>query len=277
MRKLVFLLQVLFIFLVLRSWPAKASEYTEVYHSGKIDWWKGSAEGLAVAQRRPHAAQSGGSKAKVSPSAEESARKNLLDLVGKVRVDSRLSIRDMMNESEGLRTEIRRLVEKAPVRRTRYRSDGGVEVVVRIALTGALAALVLPKEIQAIPPVLQPKVPAEKAEKSFSGLVVDCTGLKVMPAMAPRIVDEDGAMVYGPPHISREYAVKQGVAAYSKDLDLVKRDERVAWRPLILKAVRTAKTGLSDIVISNADAALVRGSASNLRSLRRCRVAIVLD
>ena len=110
-------------------------------------------------------------------------------------------------------------------------------------------------------------------------MIVDCSGMRVRPAMVPKVYDEDGQLVYGPPFISREYAVKDGVARYVRDLASSKTeaDGRVASRPLTVKGIRTSKTGSSDMVISNADAARVKASAGNLRSLQRCRVLIALD
>ena len=40
----------------------------------------------------------------------------------------------------------------------------------------------------------------------------------VKPALSPRILDETGIEVYGSAYVSREWAIKNGVVGYSKDI-----------------------------------------------------------
>ncbi|MEW6665490.1 MAG: hypothetical protein AB1512_09740 [Thermodesulfobacteriota bacterium] len=277
MRKLLAWLAVVFLSCLLLPVRAQAGAYTEVFHSGKIDWLKGTAEAVGIAIPARGVAKTGRPKGKAAAEAEKAARRNLLELLGRIKIDSRTSLADLLSQSEQFKAEVQRLVQKTPVQRVRNRKDGGVEATLRIELAGPMAELILPKDIRIIDSVLQPKVPAENTEKAFTGLVVDCSGLRVRPSMAPKIYDEDGQMVYGPPFISREHAVKEGVARYGRDLAASKADGRVGSRPLTVKGIRTAATGSSDVVISNADAARVKASAGNLRSLQRCRVLLVLD
>ena len=97
------------------------------------------------------------------------------------------------------------------------------------------------------------------------------------PALAPRIIDEDNNEVYGSAYASRENALIAGIAAYAKGLNAAEIHPRAGKSPLIVKGIRAANTGPCDIVVSRADAARIRGTASNLKLLQRCRVVIVLD
>jgi len=106
---------------------------------------------------------------------------------------------------------------------------------------------------------------------------VDTRGFQVKPAMSPKVVDEDGNEVYGSSYVSRDYAINQGMAGYAKDLASAQTNDRVTNNPLTVKGIKTADTGDSDIVISNADAASIKGSADNLTFLQKCRVMVVLD
>jgi hypothetical protein len=142
---------------------------------------------------------------------------------------------------------------------------------------GPLAELVLPETIVSINPVKQSKAPNDKNSDRNTGLVVDCRGFELKTALAPRIVDEDGKVVYGSVYVSRDYAIKRGMAGYLKDLESALDHPRIGPRPFVFKGLRTAKTGSADIVISNADSARIRGTASNLSLLKRCRVIIILD
>ncbi|MDH7500830.1 MAG: hypothetical protein QHH30_10680, partial [candidate division NC10 bacterium] len=119
--------------------------------------------------------------------------------------------------------------------------------------------------------------PSAPAGPMFTGLVVDSRGLHIRPAMAPKILDEEGREVYGAAHVKREYAIQKGMAGYSPDLAAAQAHPRVANHPLTVKGVRAAGSTCSDIVISNADAAIIRSEAANLSFLEKCRVMIVVD
>ncbi|MBN2123081.1 MAG: hypothetical protein JW821_02205, partial [Deltaproteobacteria bacterium] len=111
----------------------------------------------------------------------------------------------------------------------------------------------------------------------ITGFVVDCRGIEVKPALVPRIMDENGNVVYGSAYVSRDHAVKEGMVGYVQEIEAMGDHFRSGATPLVVKGIRTADAGATDIVISNADGARIRGSASNLELLQRCRVTILLD
>jgi len=247
------------------------------FHSGKIDWLHGVAETTVTTVLSAKHLRSDRARAKAANDALESARQSLLDLVGRIRIDSRTSIKDLLSRAETLRHSLQELVRDLPVQSIRYRGNGRVELNLAVALSGALSELMLPQDIRTIDSVHQPRIPTPTTDQGFTGLVVDCPGVSARPAMVPKIFDEDDQLVYGPPYISREYAVKKGVAGYFRDVGAAQRDERVGPKPLTVKGIKTAANGPSDLIISNSDAARIRGTASNLKWLQRCKVLIVIE
>jgi len=205
-----------------------------------------------------------------------SARLNLLEIINGIQIESKTCIKDLSARSETIREGIYRLLINSRLIDIVFKKDGSVTATVAMEVIGPLAELVLPESIVSISPVKQAKAPNNNSEH-HTGLVVDCRGFKVETAMAPRIVDEDGKVVYGPAYVSRDYAIKRGMAGYLKDVESALNHPRIGPRPFVFKGLRTAKTGPSDIVISNADSAKIRGTASNLSLLKRCRIIIVLD
>ena len=111
----------------------------------------------------------------------------------------------------------------------------------------------------------------------YTGMVIDARGLQARPAMAPKILDENGKEVYGSMNVVREYDVKQGMSGYARDLTAAQSNPRVTNNPFTVKGLKAEGPGKSDIVISNADAEKVRGTSDNLLFLKKCRVMIVLD
>src|SRR5207302_6252760 len=130
----------------------------------------------------------------------------------------------------------------------RYFSDSGVEMDVEVPLSALT-------EIFAVPPEgeqhgAKPEGDEKKGDdEQNSGLVVDAQGLGLKPALAPRILDESGAPVYGASWLSAD-ARKSGVVGYSKTLSDAKKSTRVGTKPLVLKA-KKAKD--SDIFLAAED------------------------
>jgi hypothetical protein len=205
------------------------------------------------------------------------AQQNLLETVRRVRIDSKTLVKDFVTQSDLIHTEFQRFIQHPQVVDISYLSNGSVKATVAIKLTGPFAEMLLPKSIRDIHPVKQPKTPNKQEGKACTGIVVDCRGLQVRPAIVPRILDEDGNEVYGSKYVNRKYAVEQGMAGYARSLKKAQKDPRVANSSLTVKAIRAAKSGPSDIVISNSDADGIRGDPRNLRFLQKCRVMIVLD
>ena len=108
-------------------------------------------------------------------------------------------------------------------------------------------------------------------------LNIDARGSGVRPAMAPKIIDEQGNEVYGTGYVSRDYAVQIGVVGYEKDINRARQNERVTDNPLIVKGIKASGTNSTDIVISNTDAQNVLSAARNLNFMEQCKVMVILD
>jgi hypothetical protein len=180
----------------------------------------------------------------------------------------------------------------APPESQEYMSDGTVEVTMQMSLMGGFAQLILPMEIKQVesirpvspvhkeplPPIVEPSTPAPKpVSEVFTGMVIDARGINARPAMAPKILNENGEEVYGSAYVSREFAVQQGMSGYAKDLTAAQSNPRVTNSPLTVKGLRTEGHGRSDIIISNADASRLRSASEHLSFLKKCRVMIVVD
>ena len=260
-------------------WPASgfSKAYIQSFKNGKIDWLNGVAEAVANGSSPKGTLNLSQARTMARIEAISSARLNLLEIINGIQVESKTSIKDLSARSKTIREGIYRLLINSRLVDIEFKKDGSVMAKVTMEVIGPLAELVLPKTIVSISPVKQSIAPNNKKNDHNTGLVVDCRGFKVETSLAPRIVDEDGKVVYGSAYVSRDYAIKRGMAGYLKDLESALSHSRIGPKPFVFKGLRTAKTGLSDIVISIADSAKIRGTASNLGFLKRCRIIIVLD
>jgi hypothetical protein len=161
-----------------------------------------------------------------------------------------------------------------------YMPDGKAEVRLRLPLYGNLAQIIMPLAMAKPPAAPAPAVKASESPSApvvYTGIVVDVRGIQARPAMFPRIFDEDGKEVYGLANVDREYAEKQGISGYTRDLTAAQTNHRVTANPITVKAVRTSGPGKSNIVISNTDARNIRSSAESATFLKQCKVVIVLN
>ncbi|MDO9584927.1 MAG: hypothetical protein Q7I93_00405 [Syntrophales bacterium] len=272
------------------SMPEWTQIVEKIGNNGNVNWSAGYIEAVGIGAPPANAIGKPQARPMALRAAELDAKRNLLEITKGVRIDSTTVVRDFTVESDIINSLVEGFIKGAQVVKQDYMSDGTVEVTVRMPLFGNFSQVIVPKILErkadATPPVVAPTVapPAAPAAPSappsgpvYTGLVVDARGIQTRPAMAPKILDENGQEVYGSMNVDREYAVQQGMSGYARDLTAAQSNSRVTNNPLTVKGVKTQGPGKSDIVISNADAAAIRTVADNLTFMKKCRVMIVLD
>ena len=246
--------------------------------SGKIDWTTGVITAVGIGAPPAQSANAAQARAMAERAAQVVAYRNLLEAVKGVRVDSTTTVENFMVTSDVIKTEVSGIIQGATVMDKKYMSDGSVEVTVGMRLTGALADALLPKTAAAAPPALTtPPAGSATSGQAYTGLIVDARGLGVRPAMAPKIMSEEGKEVYGSAWISRDFAVREGMVGYLKDPAAAQANPRVTDKPLMVKAIKVSGDARVDTVISNADAATLQSASQNLSMLEKCRVIILVD
>jgi hypothetical protein len=245
--------------------------------TGKVDWTTGVLTAVGIGAPPAQPANVAQARAMAERAAQVVAYRNLLEAVKGVRVDSTTTVENFIVTSDVIRTEVSGIIQGAMIMDKKYMSDGSVEVTVGMKLTGALADALLPKTLPAPPTGLTGTLAPATPGQLYTGLIVDARGLGVKPAMAPKILNEDGKEVYGSAWINRDYAVREGMVGYLKDPVQAQTNPRVADKPLMVKALKVAGDARVDVVITNADAAMLHNAAENLSMLQKCRVIILVD
>jgi hypothetical protein len=287
-----------------------ASQWNQIVEQmgdkGKINWSEGYIEAVGIGAPPEKYMGKPNARPLALRAAKIDAYRNLLEVTKGVRVDSTTVVRDFTVESDVINAQVDGLVKGARVANQEYMSDGTVEVTLRMPLSGGFSQIIIPKALgkrpelappsppPAVPPetpaappetpVTPPETPAAPAPSAptpagevYTGMVVDARGLQARPAMAPKVIDENGKEVYGSMNVDKEYAVQQGMSGYARDLTAAQSNPRVTNNPVSVKGIKTVGPGRADIVISNADADKIRGVSENLTFLKKCRVMIVLD
>lgn len=211
--------------------------------------------------------------------AKVDAMRNLVEIVNGITVDSETTMSDAMFD-DVIKTQVRGMIRGAvQVGDVKYLSDTSIEVTYEVPMSGISEIMTPPAGVAA--PMAAGSAPADAVSApttgAVTGLIVDARGLGIRPAMSPRLLDQNGGVVYGPKNYTREYAVSNGVAGYSKTVESAQQDQRVVGNPLIIKAVAATGNNKTDVVVGNAEVMKIKSADGSYGILRDCRVLILLD
>jgi hypothetical protein len=130
-------------------------------------------------------------------------------------------------------------------------------------------------------PLLKPRAPTPNPLLAdlppYTGLVVDARGLKVQPALVPKVLDEQGGELYQGSYISRENVAQSGVALYAKDLTAAQTHSRIGKKPLTVKGFKVNPGNPSDVILSPEETKRVAPFTQKGTFLEECKVMIVID
>jgi len=262
-------------FLFILSLNAQVNQ--QVANYGNINWQDQIIRSTGIGApnpKMPLAAQRAGAL----EAAKRVALRNLLETVKGMTINSETTVENAMISSDIINTRVSGVVRNFKVVDQRYMSDGSVEVDVEIPLSGVLTDALLP-----VQPGM-PMAPGQGYQGTFSqqsavftGLIINAKGTELRPAMAPKIVDEQGNEIYGTGYVSRDYAVQIGVVGYEKDVNRASKNERVTDNPLVIKGLKATGSTECDIVVSNADGQRILSAAKNLNFMEQCKVMVILD
>lgn len=192
------------------------------------------------------------------------------EIVNGVHVDSETVVRDFVTESDVIRTQMSAFIKGAQKVGKRYLSDGSVEIdlVVKLYGHGGLAEIIRPEKPRKEPP--PPTVTPTPPKANYSGLIVDCRGLGMQPAMSPSILDEAGGEIYigRRTDVDPDYVVNHGIVGYARTLDDAKANERVGKAPLVVKGKMVKGNFKADVVVTNMDAQAILGMEDLLKGAR---------
>ena len=250
--------------------------------NGSINYSEQAITAIGIGFVPSNAVNAGQARRMALRIAKQDAMRQLIEIVNGVTLTSETTMSGAM-VADVINTKVQGFIRGArPVGQPKYLSDTSVEMEYSVPMSGisdiVLPPVTVPATTQA-PNNNQPAAAANNTTQAggVTGIIIDARGLKARPAMAPRILDQNGNAIYGPGKYSRQYAVKNGVAGYSKTLETAQQDQRVVGNPMVVKGVGTSGTNRTDITISNADVSKIDMANRNYKVLNDCRVLILID
>lgn len=156
-------------------------------------------------------------------------------------------------DNEKVVTRIQTHVRQPKICKTKFYSDGGVDMVVMVPLAGELANALLPDAGS--------KVATSKS--TFTGLIVDASELPFTPAMAPRLLGQNATVLFSQENVKKEVIARRGAVKYMENRTRGGQ-ELVGENPLRIKAVSLGTISPSDLVLSQDAESVLKDSPAFL-------------
>ena len=262
----------------------------DVFEKGSINYGDRTIQAIGIGFIPENVINAGQARRSAMRIAKQDALRQLIEIVNGVNVTSETTVSGAMFD-DMIKTQVQGAIRGARrVGQPSYLSDTSVEVTYEVKMAD-ISRVLLPMADSA--PTLQygtanstnataatsssTSTAAQTTSGGVTGIIIDGTGLGLRPAMSPRILNQDGSVVYGPGQYSRDYAASNGVVGYAKTLDQAKKDPRVQGNPLILRGTSIFGSSAADITISNTDAGKASSADGSASLFSNCRVMFVLD
>jgi len=205
------------------------------------------------------------------------ARENLLDLVKLVNFDGR-TVGEMMISDPLTESRVETLVGSAFQQgEIEYLERKEVAIALAIKMSGLAEILVdaggYMNENLAQSTFLMTRNATPKSERT-SGIVIDARSIYHVPAMVPKIFNENDKLVYGPRHYTRSRSVNRGPMGYAHTMDDGNVRRRVGNNPIVVEAVTSDDT--VNLTVSNLDAERIRDAEKKFGVLTNCKVLVLL-
>ena len=205
------------------------------------------------------------------------ARENLLDLVKLVNFDGR-TVGEMMVSDPLTESRVETLVGSAFQQgEIEYLERKEVAIALAIKMSGLAEILVdaggYMNENLAQSTFLMTRNATPKSERT-SGIVIDARSIYHVPAMVPKIFNENDKLVYGPRHYTRSRSVNRGPMGYAHTMDDGNVRRRVGNNPIVVEAVTSDDT--VNLTVSNLDAERIRDAEKKFGVLTNCKVLVLL-
>ncbi len=209
--------------------------------------------------------------------AKSRARENLFDLIKLVNFDSR-TVGEIMVGDKLIESRIQTLVGSAYQQgEIEYLERNEVAIALAINMSGLAEILIdasgYMSEGVAQSAYLMTRASLPKSERT-SGIVIDARNIYHIPAMVPKVFNEDDKLVYGPRYYTRSRSVNRGPMGYAHSMEDGNVRRRVGNNPLLVEAV--ASNDDVNLTISNLDAERIRNAEKKFGLLTNCKVLVLL-
>tara|TARA_B100001250_G_scaffold413538_1_gene448002 strand:- start:487 stop:1296 length:810 start_codon:yes stop_codon:yes gene_type:complete len=205
------------------------------------------------------------------------ARKNLLDLIKLVNFDSR-TVGEIMSSDRLIDNRVSNLIGSAYQEgEIEYLERNEVAIALAVKMSGLAEILIdangYMNESLAQSTYLMTRASTPTSDRT-TGIVIDARNIYHIPAMVPKVFNENSKLVYGPRHYTRSRSVNRGPMGYAHSMEDANVKRRVGNNPFFIEAVSSDDN--VNLTISNIDSEQIRDMEKNFGVLTNCKVLVLL-
>ena len=208
--------------------------------------------------------------------AELDAYRKALEYVKGLQLDSDTTFEKGFTTDDNIRTNVNGVLRRARILKEGPLEQGGYYAEVRVPVWGVQNSIASAtfKPNNDIQPFPQPQFPQPTGSSSggYTGLIIDCSGLGLVTAMSPVIMNESGNPIYGYQNLNYDLVVSKGMVGYATSTS---NSSRAGSNPLIVKAKRVDGTASCNPVISDEDASKILHANNSSHFLEKCAVVFI--
>lgn len=150
MKKILFLFFIFSLSMIGMVWaqqPTMNYAYVQTFENGKVNWETGLVTATGIGAPPATAVNMAQARAMAVRAATVVARRNLLEVLKGVQIDSTTTVQNYMVTNDIIVSKVQGFLQNSQVLDIAYMSDGSVEVTVGVSLRGGLADVLLPPTI----------------------------------------------------------------------------------------------------------------------------------
>lgn len=272
--------------LVVNNAPGAAQEVAN--GNGQINWESDTVEAIGIGLPPTNAQNPAQAKGLARRAAIVDARRNLLESIKGVQIDSETTMDNLTISSDIVKTKVSGLIKGSRIVREQQMPDGSYHVVMTVRLYGqdGLAAVIedklAPVTPEPLPPISSTYIPSTAniaTPRQYTGLVVDARNLELDRSMSPMVYDTDGRVIYGNMYVDHSYVVQNGLVDYAGSpgaIELVENGQSRAGKDALTVKAISLRDHNRNVVISVADGDAILAASGPTGFLLKCAVVFEL-
>lgn len=250
---------------------------------GEINWTEGYVQAIGRAVPPDNVTTPAQGKEMARRGAIVDAQRRLIEIIKGVRIEGRTTMVNAM-ANDVVRQVVEGRVTGAELVPRSEKWDGQTyEVALRVNLLKDISSLICKPDVLGDSglPICDPDTfkPHENPvrQSSYTGLIIDATGINLTPQVLFSIYDETGKLIYGAAKAFYQAVADRGLAKYWGALNSAKGDPRVGNKPLIVKAKAAGGDFNTDIIVSVEDGQKMINELDGTDVFAEAKVIVVMD
>jgi len=204
-----------------------ANGLIENYETGSINW----SEQIVTAKGLGYSKKANKTIAyKMAQRASKlDAMRNLLEIVGKVRINSTTTVENKMAQNDIVKSEISGYIRNIIDIKYNKIDDNTVESIVKMKLKDNILNNIVNNSFS------NKNSDLFKGKKA-TGLIIDARGLNFIPSLNPKLIQEFEGVLYPDKIFQKPSGSNKFVAQYLRDINIAMKHPLVGKFPLVVKA-----------------------------------------